>query len=67
MTLINDNCPLDSVAEDETDDLAKEEFNELVAALNISLVKSMPAVEEEAQLDEFPAVRKLHFASLLYT
>lgn len=33
-----------------------EEYNELVAALNQSLVTSMPVAEEENQLDEFPSV-----------
>ena len=37
--------------------MANEEYNELVAALNQSLVANLPtAVEEEPQLDEFPSV-----------
>nr|CAG4634763.1 EOG090X05E6 [Alona affinis] len=43
-----------SFTEDATDDIANEEYNELVAALNHSLVASVPNVEEELQLDEFP-------------
>lgn len=42
--------------ENATDDMANEEYNELVAALNQSLVANLPtAVEEEPQLDEFPS------------
>jgi hypothetical protein len=45
------------VNENATDDMANEEYNELVAALNQSLVANLPtAVEEEPQLDEFPSV-----------
>ena len=45
------------VNENATDDTANEEYNELVAALNQSLVANLPAgVEEEPQLDEFPLV-----------
>nr|CAG4636144.1 EOG090X05E6 [Eubosmina coregoni]SVE69773.1 EOG090X05E6 [Eubosmina coregoni] len=41
--------------ENATDDTANEEYNELVAALNQSLVANLPAgVEEEPELDEFP-------------
>ncbi len=44
------------VDESATDDSVNEEYNELVAALNQSLVTSMPVAEEENQLDEFPSV-----------
>ena len=42
------------------DDMAVEEYNELVAALNHSLVGIAPPTEEEVELDEFPTVRT-HF------
>ena len=45
-----------AVDETASDDLAKEEYNELVAALNVSLVKNVAAAEDEMQLDEFPSV-----------
>nr|CAG4647020.1 EOG090X05E6 [Megafenestra aurita]SVE92363.1 EOG090X05E6 [Megafenestra aurita] len=38
-----------------TDEMVNEEYNELVAALNLSLVTNVPQVEEENQIDEFPA------------
>lgn len=44
------------VDEKATDDTTNEEYNELVAALNHSLVTNVPQVEEEAQIDEFPNV-----------
>lgn len=49
---------LPGVSLDETanDDATKEEYNELVAALNASLVATLPAPEDEAKLDEFPSV-----------
>nr|SVE75097.1 EOG090X05E6 [Daphnia dolichocephala] len=44
------------VNEDATSEEAVEEYNELVAALNSSLVTTMPQAEEELQIDEFPSV-----------
>lgn len=49
------------VKEDATDEDAVEEYNELVAALNSSLVTNVPQAEEEVQIDEFPSVRKTGF------
>jgi len=46
---------LPGVTVDSSDDLAQEEYNELVAALNHSLVGVAP-VTEELELDEFPSV-----------
>nr|CAG4650126.1 EOG090X05E6 [Sida crystallina] len=43
-----------TIVEDGTDEMVKEEYNELVAALNVSLVQNLPSTDEEAQLDEFP-------------
>nr|CAG4650945.1 EOG090X05E6 [Simocephalus serrulatus]SVE94210.1 EOG090X05E6 [Simocephalus serrulatus] len=40
--------------ENSSDDMANEEYNELVAALNLSLVANVPQEEEELQIDEFP-------------
>ena len=57
------------VNENAIDDIANEEYNELVAALNSSLVTNMPNVEEELQLDEFPTViahRRLDSISFLF-
>nr|SVE89855.1 EOG090X05E6 [Daphnia sinensis]SVE90483.1 EOG090X05E6 [Daphnia sinensis] len=44
-----------TVKEDATDEDAVEEYNELVAALNSSLVTNVPQAEEEIQIDEFPS------------
>ena len=41
--------------------MATEEYNELVAALNLSLVSNVPQIEEELQIDEFPTVSYLSF------
>ncbi len=40
--------------------MVTEEYNELVAALNLSLVSNVPQVEEEPQIDEFPSVSFLN-------
>ena len=48
------------VNEDTKDPMAVEEYNELVAALNSSLVTSIPQMEEELQIDEFPSVSLLN-------
>lgn len=48
------------VNEDTKDPMAVEEYNELVAALNSSLVTSIPQIEEELQIDEFPSVSLLN-------
>lgn len=42
--------------EDAEDEMAVEDYNELVAALNSSLVTNVPQMEEELQIDEFPTV-----------
>lgn len=42
--------------EDADDEMAVEDYNELVAALNSSLVTNVPQMEEELQIDEFPTV-----------
>nr|CAG4649301.1 EOG090X05E6 [Scapholeberis mucronata]SVE93591.1 EOG090X05E6 [Scapholeberis mucronata] len=42
------------VKEDADDEMAVENYNELVAALNSSLVTNVPQMEEELQIDEFP-------------
>ncbi|EFX87801.1 hypothetical protein DAPPUDRAFT_306492 [Daphnia pulex] len=44
-----------NINENATDEDAVEEYNELVAALNTSLVANVPEAEEELQIDEFPS------------
>jgi len=46
---------LPGVTVESSDDLAQEEYNELVAALNHSLVGVAPVIDE-LELDEFPSV-----------
>nr|SVE74155.1 EOG090X05E6 [Daphnia barbata] len=43
-----------NINETETSEEAVEEYNELVAALNLSLVTNVHQAEEEPQIDEFP-------------
>ena len=59
----NSNCLHCIFLVDETssDEMATEEYNELVAALNLSLVSNVPQIEEELQIDEFPTVSYLSF------